>query len=72
MKSRKYIQGITFFVSTQMYKDLKKASDELEISLSEFFRNIITEYFENRPVGNSATPGGHTAKEVMSDELIKK
>ena len=70
MKYRKYVQGITFFTTPQMYQDVKQASDELAISLGEFLRNIIEEYFKKRPKGSSTT--GHTAKEVMSDRLIKK
>jgi CO dehydrogenase/acetyl-CoA synthase epsilon subunit len=47
MKPRKYTQGITIFTTPQMYQDVKEASDALEISLSEFFRSIIKEHFEN-------------------------
>ena len=31
MKKKKYLQGITFFVGTEMYGAMKKISDEREI-----------------------------------------
>lgn len=72
MKIKRYIQGITFFTTPQMYQDVKQASDELVISLGEFLRNIIGEYFKKRPVKKGSKPAGQAVKEVMSDELIKK
>ena len=44
MKIKKYIQGVTFFISTDMYSDLKKISDQREISTSELLRELIGEY----------------------------
>ena len=46
MKLRRYTQGITIFTSPQMYQDVKRISDEREISLSELFREMITEYLD--------------------------
>ena len=46
MKTRKFTQGLTMFTTPEMYQDMKKLSDERNISLSELFREMINEYFE--------------------------
>ena len=48
MKTRKFTQGLTMFTTLEMYQDMKKLSDERNISLSELFREMITEYFKNQ------------------------
>jgi metal-responsive CopG/Arc/MetJ family transcriptional regulator len=47
MKTRKYTQGITLFTTPEMYHEVKRVSDETEVSLSELFREMITEYLRN-------------------------
>ena len=47
MKKRKFTQGLTMFTTPEMYQDMKKLSDERNISLSELFREMIDEYFES-------------------------
>jgi hypothetical protein len=44
MKLRRYTQGVTIFTTPEMYREVKRVSDEMEISLSELFREMITEY----------------------------
>ena len=46
MKKKKYLQGVTFFVGTEMYGEMKRISDEREISLSEFLRELISNHFK--------------------------
>jgi predicted CopG family antitoxin len=46
MKTKKYTHGVTFFISIEMYDALKKISDEMKISLSEFLRTLIHQYLE--------------------------
>lgn len=41
MKLKRYTTGVTFFTTLDMYLDIKRISDEKEISLSEFLRNIV-------------------------------
>jgi hypothetical protein len=41
MKKKKYLQGVTFFVGTEMYAAMKKISDQREISLSELLRELV-------------------------------
>jgi len=48
MKVKKYVHGVTFFVSAEMLKLLKKVSDQKEISLSELLREIIDQYLVKR------------------------
>lgn len=51
MKLRKYTQGITIFTTPEMYHEVKRMSDRMEISLSELFREMITEYLDHRNIG---------------------
>lgn len=44
MKQRKFTNGITFFTSADMYEKLKGISDERDVGISEFLRDIIGEY----------------------------
>jgi len=46
MKLRRYTQGITIFTTSEMYNEVKRVSDEMEVSLSELFREMITEYLD--------------------------
>ena len=48
MKKRTYTQGITIFTTPEMYQAVRKASDDLNISLAELFREMVRQYFENR------------------------
>ena len=50
MKTRKYTQGMTLFTTPEMFQDMKRVSDEREISMSELFREMITEYFKNHNI----------------------
>jgi len=53
MKLRKFTQGVTLFTTPEMYCEVKKVSDEKQVSLSELFREMITEYLERRHSHNS-------------------
>ncbi len=53
MKLRKYTQGVTIFTTPEMYEEVKKVSDAEQVSLSEIFRQMITEYLGRRH-GNNA------------------
>ena len=46
MKVRQFTQGTTIFMTPKMYADVKRVSDERQISLSELFREMIREYLE--------------------------
>lgn len=50
MKQRKFTQGMTMFTTPEMFQLMKRLSDERNISLSELFREMITEYFENHNI----------------------
>ncbi|MGA2224165.1 MAG: hypothetical protein ABSH41_06980 [Syntrophobacteraceae bacterium] len=60
MKKKKYLQGITFFVEPGMYGEMRKISDKREISLSEFIRELIQNYFKaaNDAVANPGDDAG--------------
>jgi predicted CopG family antitoxin len=47
MKKKKYLQGITFFVSAEMYQEMKQISDQREISLSEFIRELVDNHLKS-------------------------
>ena len=53
MKLRKYTQGVTIFIEPQMYCEVKKVSDEAQVSLSEIFRQMITEYPDETIYGDA-------------------
>jgi len=46
MKKKKYLQGITFFVEPGMYGEMRKISDQREISLSELLRELIENHLK--------------------------
>ena len=52
MKGKTYTHGITFFVPGQMYLDIREASDELKVGISDFLRELIKDYLEKK---NNAT-----------------
>ena len=57
MKLRRYTQGITIFTTPEMYHDVKRLSDRMEISLSELFREMIMEYLDHKPIGEQGSNG---------------
>ena len=46
MKIRKFVWGVTFFTTEEMYYAIKEISDKRKVALSEFLRAIISEYLE--------------------------
>jgi predicted DNA-binding protein len=56
MKRKKYLNGITFFVATEMYDRMKGISDRQEISVSELIRELIQAYLESRTPNLPANP----------------
>lgn len=66
MKLRKYTQGITIFMTPEMYREVKGASDKMEISLSEFFRRMVSNHFEKQQSEGSGTRHNPNGKEVIS------
>ncbi len=46
MKVRKFVNGITFFTTPEMYQAIKKVTDERQISISDFLRSAIVRYLE--------------------------
>jgi len=50
MKKRSFIQGITIFTTLEMHRDIKKASDRLDVSLSELIRVIIQRFLDGENV----------------------
>jgi hypothetical protein len=56
MRTKKYTHGITFFMTPQMYEDIRKLSDQREVSISEVFRNIVSEYLERHQLDENERP----------------
>ena len=56
MRTKKYTHGITFFMTPQMYEDIRKLSDQREVSISEVFRNIVSEYLERHQRDENERP----------------
>ena len=56
MRTKKYTHGITFFMTPQMYEDIRKLSDVREVSISEIFRTIVSEYLERHQLDEKEIP----------------
>ena len=44
MRKKLFTHGTTFFMTAEMYYKVKKVTDSLEVSLSDFIRGLIEEY----------------------------
>ncbi len=44
MREKQFTHGITFFVTPEMYQAVKKDTDDLRISVSDFMRRLIEDY----------------------------
>ena len=53
MRLKKYIHGLTFFITVEMFEALKQISDEKQIGMSELLRLVLNEYICQR----SQAPG---------------
>ncbi|MCK9390683.1 MAG: hypothetical protein M0Q01_03845 [Syntrophales bacterium] len=47
MKKRVFTQGVTIFTTTGMYEEMKRISDEQGISLSQLFRDLVSDHLES-------------------------
>ena len=47
MLKRKFTHGITIYVAPDMYQDISRISDDMEIGMSELIRNIIEHYIQS-------------------------
>ena len=56
MRIKKFTHGITFFMTPQMYDDIRKLSDVREVSLSEIFRTIVSDYLERQQYDDKDNP----------------
>ena len=56
MRTKKYTHGITLFMTPQMYEDIRKLSDVREVSLSEIFRTIVSDYLERHQLDEKERP----------------
>jgi hypothetical protein len=66
MKTKQYTYGITFFVTGEMYREIKTITDGMEIGISEFIRKLIADAFEqaeSKARGQVETGGGREKKE---------
>jgi hypothetical protein len=48
MKKKLFTQGVTFFLTPEMFKALREISDDSQISMSELLRNIIELYLKGQ------------------------
>ncbi len=46
MRTKKMTNGLTFAMSNEMFDEIKRISDDKEISLGELVRNILQEYLD--------------------------
>mgnify|MGYP001188965469 CR=1 FL=1 len=57
MRAKKFTCGVTFFVTPEMYQDLKQLSDERQVAISELLRDWIAEAFERGRLKLQGPPG---------------
>lgn len=70
MKTKKYVQGVTFFITPTMYEQIKQLTDKKQIGLSEFLRGLIDQYFDSEPAAADVAQGkkdGSTDSEGRED-----
>lgn len=53
MKTKQYMVGISLFVTSGMYTELKRISDRREVSLSELVRGFILEGLKKTDAGQN-------------------
>jgi hypothetical protein len=66
MKTKQYTHGITFFVTGEMYREIKAITDGMEIGISEFIRKLVLDAFEQaecRARGHMEAGGGREKRE---------
>ena len=54
MRKKLFTHGTTFFMTAEMYDKVKRVTDSLEVSLSDFIRGLIEEYLRKNSA--DATP----------------
>lgn len=68
MKVKKFTCGITFFVTPEMYQDLKQLSDEREIAISELLRAWIADAFERGRLKSEGLPNDMGEEETKGKD----
>ena len=48
MRLKRYTHGLTFFITPEMFEDLKQISDEKQVSMSELMREVLAYYINQR------------------------
>jgi hypothetical protein len=46
MRPKRFTYGITFFVTAEMYREIKSITDAMEMGIAEFMRGLVTDAFE--------------------------
>jgi len=68
MKTKKYVQGVTFFTTPSMYEQIKQLTDDRNIGVSEFIRNLIEKYLRSNPVADTAARNAETGMNSEDEE----
>ena len=68
MRGKKFTHGITFFVPAEMYQDIKKDTDELQISMSDLIRRLIEDYLYGTHSYCRPSFEGREIKETSNEE----
>jgi len=71
MKKRQFTNGITFFTTPEMYEKLKGISDQNDVGISEFLRDIINEHLASCSEGQSCQHDSIISAEAKGDEAWK-
>ena len=55
--SKRLTQGISFFMTEEMYQGLRQSSEKREISVSQLLRTLIREYLRSRGCMSTESTG---------------
>jgi hypothetical protein len=66
MKKKKFTHGITFFTIPEMFEAVRNVSDELEVGVSDFMRQLVEHYFKTRSTKDEAK--SNVKKDCLPDQ----
>lgn len=68
MRSKKYVKGVTLFMTTEMYDVIKEFTDKNQIGISEFIRALIDQHLESQRIASKTSVSVDVDREFESEE----
>lgn len=63
MKKRQFTCAITFLVTPEMYQEIKRVSDELEVGVSDFLRQATEDKLRQKSPKSTSSAKNHEHSE---------